>query len=428
MKRILVLSATGLLLFTVLAGCASTVGPKLLNNSYVDYNEAVRKVVSEEVLLNIVRRRYYEAPQFTTIASIVSQITNSMGVGVNASSQFNRGGGVANSEVYGVGVSGSASFSDSPTISIVPSSGEMVTKKLTQRIFYDTPQVLANVGYPYDLVFALTIKSAGNVQGPQFGIAKHFQPGTREYVELIRRIRSLIDKNQLIVGTVMLNDPYSDITYKPEQITIENQMTAVALGTGMGRFRSFDGGKTYYFSDQNYYSFLWIDEDARGSEDGRRVIELLNLKPNPLYRIWKVENCKVPGGGPDFNWQKNDPPAREFLNLWPRSFYAVLNFLAFSVQVPEEEVQDGRAFSIENYEQAVKDGLAVDLTQYLTIRWSKSRPSDAFVAIQHRGKWFYVDDRDADSKRVFNLVYDLYSIEIASSAPSAGPVLTLPVK
>jgi len=428
MKRNLMLLATGLLFFTALAGCAGTVGPKVIENSYVDYNEAVRKVVSEEVLLNIVRRRYCEAPQFSTIAGITAQITNSVDAGVNASSQFNRGGGVSNSEVYGVGVSGNASFSDSPTISIVPRSGETVTKKLTQRIFYDTPQYLANVGYPYDLVFALTIRSAGNVQGPEFGAAKDFQPGTREYVELIGRLRSLIEKNQLMAGTVMLNDPYSDILYKPEQITIDNQMTAVGLGTGMGRFRSFDGGKTYYFTDQHYYSFMWIDEDARASEDGRRVIELLNLTPDPVYRIWKVENNKVPGGGPDFNWQKNDPPPREYLNLWPRSFYSILNFLAFSVQVPEEEVKEGRAFSIETYEQAVKDGLAVDLAKYLTIRWSKSRPSDAFVAIQHRGKWFYIDDRDGDSKRVFNLVYDLYNIEIASMAESGGPALTLPLK
>ena len=50
-----------------------------------------------------------------------------------------------------------------------------------------------------------------------------------------------------------------------------------------------------------------------------------------------------------------------------------------------------------------------------------------FVAIEHRGKWFYIDDRDADSKRFFNAVYDLYNIEIASAAPSGGPVLTLPL-
>jgi hypothetical protein len=331
-----------------------------------------------------------------------------------------------NSNVYGVGATGAYSFSDSPTISIVPRAGQEVTKQLTQRIFYDTPAYLANAGYPYDLVLALTVEAAGNVRGPQFGIENYFRPGTRKYVELIQRIGSLIDKNQLIAGTIVLNDPYSDITYEKDKVTIGDQMTAVGLGPNKGRFRSFDGGKDYYFTDQNYYSFLWIDEKARDSGDGRRVIELLNLKPKPLRRLWKVEGSRTPIG-PDFSWQTNDPP-REILPLWPRSFYAVLNFLAFAVQVPEEDVKDNRAFSIETYKQAVKDGLAVDLTKYFTIHWSKSRPSNAFVAIHHRGKWFYIDDRDAKSKRFFNAVYDLYNIEMAQSPPSGGPLLTLPLK
>ncbi len=131
-------------------------------------------------------------------------------------------------------------------------------------------------------------------------------------------------------------------------------MAAVGLGTNKGRFRSFDGGKKYYFTDQNYYSFLWIDENARDSEDGRRVIELLNLKRKPLRRLWKVEGSKVVTG-PDYSWQTDDPP-REILPLWPRSFYSILNFLAFSVQVSEEDVQDGRAFPIETYKQRSPGG------------------------------------------------------------------------
>ena len=427
MKQVLIKGISGSLAVWMLAGCATTVGPKVLTNSQVEYNVAVQKVVMQEVLLNIVRRRYYEAPQFLTIASIVTQISNSRSAAINGSGQFNTGAG-PDTQNYGLGLNGAVSYSDSPAISLVPRADEQVTKQLTQRMFYDTPQVLANVGYPYDLVFALTVESAGNVHGPQFGIERNFRPGTREYVELVGRLRSLIDKNQLIAGTVMLNDPYSAIAYTPDKVSIQDQMTAVGLGTGMGRFRSFDGGKSYYFTDQNYYSFLWIDEAARDTEDGKRIIKLLNLTPDPLYRVWKVENCKVPGGGPDFNWQKNAPPTREYLNLWPRSFYSVLNYLAFSVQVPEEEEQEGRAFSLEAYEKAVADGLAVDLTKYFTVRWSKSRPKNAFVEIQHRGKWFYIDDRDADSKRFFNAVYDLFNITIAPPSQSPGPVLTLPLK
>jgi len=421
MRNVIMNLAVGLSVLSLLVGCATTVGPRVLTNSQVEYNKAVHQVVSEEVLLNIVRRRYYEAPQFLTIASIVSQVSNTRDASVNGSGQFNHGQGPN----YGAGVGAGVGYSDSPSISIVPRADEQITKQLTQRIFYDIPAQLANVGYPFDLVLALTVESVGNAHGPQFGIERNFRPGTKEYVELIQRIRSLIDKNQLLAGTILLNDPYNDITYTPDKVSIQDQMTAVGLGTGMGRFRSFDGGKTYYFTDQNYYSFLWINEEARDTEDGRRVIELLNVTREPLRRLWKVEGSHVPTG-PDYSWQTNNPP-RDILSLWPRSFYSVLNFLAFSVQVPEEEVAEGRAFSIEAYEKAVEEGVAVDLAKYLTVHWSASRPDNAFVAIEHRGKWFYIDDRDADSKRFFNAVYDLFNMAIAPSSGSAGPVLTLPL-
>jgi hypothetical protein len=94
MKRFLMLLAAELLVFCVLAGCARTIGPRVLIKSQTDFNNAVQKVVSEEVLLNIVRRRYYEAPQFVAIANITTQITNSVGAGVSGSGQFFRGGGV----------------------------------------------------------------------------------------------------------------------------------------------------------------------------------------------------------------------------------------------------------------------------------------------------------------------------------------------
>ncbi len=59
-------------MLTALAlGCADTRGPKLIVNSHLDYNRAVSQVLEEELLLNIVRRRYMEAPQFLLMQSPV---------------------------------------------------------------------------------------------------------------------------------------------------------------------------------------------------------------------------------------------------------------------------------------------------------------------------------------------------------------------
>jgi hypothetical protein len=110
-----------------------------------------------------------------------------------------------------------------------------------------------------------------------------------------------------------------------------------------------------------------------------------------------------------------------------RSFYSVMNFLAYGVKVPPEDEEDGRAFSKKHYDQAVQEGRTVDLADYFVVHWSAKRPEDAFVAVAHRGKWFYIDDRDYVTKRFFNAVYDLFNLEIAPSGGGGGPVLTLPV-
>jgi hypothetical protein len=165
---------------------------------------------------------------------------------------------------------------------------------------------MANAGYRFDFLLSLTAEGLASVRGPQTGVGTDFRPGDPEYLQLIESIGRLIDKGQLIVGTFSWNDPYSDISYSRDQITVENQITAIALGGGTGRFRSYDGGKTYYFTDKNNYPAMWIDPDARTSGDGKRVIELLNLQPTPLKRIWTFAPSRVVDGT-DFENLADDP-------------------------------------------------------------------------------------------------------------------------
>jgi hypothetical protein len=111
-----------------------------------------------------------------------------------------------------------------------------------------------------------------------------------------------------------------------------------------------------------------------------------------------------------------------------RSFYSVLNLLAFGINIPPEDEEEGRAFTKAFYEQAVREGRAVDISDKFVVYSSRERPANAFVAVKHRGSWFYVDDRDYRSKRFFNGVYDLFNMEIAPSGGGGGPILTVPVK
>ena len=56
----------------------------------------------------------------------------------------------------------------------------------------------------------------------------------------------------------------------------------------------------------------------------------------------------------------------------------------------------------------------------------KCRPKEAYVAVKYRGYWFYIDDRDQQSKVTFSLM--LVSTQIQQlGIRKGGPALTLPV-
>ena len=62
----------------------------------------------------------------------------------------------------------------------------------------------------------------------------------------------------------------------------------------------------------------------------------------------------------------------------------------------------------------------------MTIHSQKERPRNAYVAVQHRGWWFYIADDDQNSKTTFSLLNILFSLQAATGKGKA-PLLTLPV-
>jgi hypothetical protein len=54
-----------------------------------------------------------------------------------------------------------------------------------------------------------------------------------------------------------------------------------------------------------------------------------------------------------------------------------------------------------------------------------SQPQDAYVAVRYRNLWFWVDDRDLPSKRVFTFLRMFSSIAETGVTPQL-PLLTIP--
>jgi len=63
----------------------------------------------------------------------------------------------------------------------------------------------------------------------------------------------------------------------------------------------------------------------------------------------------------------------------------------------------------------------------MNVRASDERPVDAFAAVQYRNRWFWIDDRDLGSKRMFRFLLMFSSLAESGALPQ-GPLLTIPAR
>lgn len=89
------------------------------------------------------------------------------------------------------------------------------------------------------------------------------------------------------------------------------------------------------------------------------------------------------------------------------------------VLVPDQHVAEGR--TVANRTVADGDTLSRPL---LRVHSSESRPGDALVAVRSRDYWFYIDDRDIDSKNAFAFLMVIMQLT-AAQQESKGPTVTI---
>lgn len=84
------------------------------------------------------------------------------------------------------------------------------------------------------------------------------------------------------------------------------------------------------------------------------------------------------------------------------------------IDVPQDHVAEGRTFA--TFQQGD--------TPLLSILSSKDRPDTDFVSVNTRKYWYYIDDRDLNSKTSFGILQILLSLA-KDSNPSKGPLISI---
>lgn len=351
-----------LLATLAMTGCAS-IGPAAVTRDRFDYTSAVAESWKSQMLLNLVKFRYGDAPVFLDIGQIVAGYSFARGVTASASaSAFNNG--PARNAVTGIfGLSGQGTYNDSPTITYAPLAGERFARSMMMPI---PPSAILNViqaGFPLDAVFRLTVQSINGVDNRRVE-PEHVRPANPEFYVLLRDLRRI--------------QASGDIGVRVDRVDKEDRLSLV--------FRP--------------------NLPAAVESAGRDISKMLGL--DPASREFRVVYGAVPAHDKE-------------IALLTRSIREVLVDLSSRITVPEAHVAERRVGPTPGTDVG-PEGAVPPL---IRITHSTDQPGDAFVAVPYRGYWFSIDDRDLASKNVFSFIMFLFTF-VETGSKEAAPILTIP--
>ena len=341
-----------LLLLLFAAGCAS-LGPPSIARDRFDYTTAVADSWKRQMLLNIVKIRYGDAPIFLDVASIINQYsleTELRGtLGWSAPPYMDR------QEVGGTG-----RYYDRPTITYAPLTGERFARNLMTPVAPATVMSLVEGGYPIDYVFRLLVHSANGIRN-QFGGSARMRKADPEFYTLIEKLR----QNQSS-GTVSL------------------------------RVKKIEG--------QN--ALIFVFRRQAGEEVQANTGEIRRLLGLP------------PDGGEFRVVYGSVPTAPDEIALLTRSIIEVLSDISATIEVPAEHVAEKR---VPPTMEADGEGIRGTL---IRIRYTKEPPRDAFASVPYRDGWFWIDDRDYPSKKLFSFLMFVMTLT-ETGGKEGAPIVTI---
>jgi len=362
-RNTLILRAGALVGALVLAGCHS-MGPGTVARDRFDYSSSLGESWKRQTLLNIVKLRYLDPPIFVDVGQIVSgyslQTTASAGSALTWPSAGQAAGGIT------LGAQGQ--YTDRPTITYTPLTGNKFIKGLMTPLPPDSVFFTIQSGWPADGVLFATVAEMNGLknQGTSVNGITPPDPGFMRALQLMRKIQ--------LSGAVAMR--------------IQNEKNNGSQQTTILTFRS-------------------KDTSPETLADIHELRELLRLDPD-------AEEIKLVFG--------SNPTNNREVAMLTRSMLQQMATMASQVEVPKEDVSQGRAPA--GWESLTN---GVNAHRLVKICCSKDAPKDAFVAIPYRDNWFWIDDRDLKSKRTFTFMMLLFTLADTGEKDPL-PLITIPAQ
>ena len=151
-----------------------------------DYSAAIADSWKQQTLLNIVKLRYLDLPVFVDVSSIVAGYSLQAGVnvgGTNSSKNTVQGNFVT--------LGGQAIYTDRPTITYVPMTGDKFLHGLITPIDPKNIFFMLQSGYAADFVLGLTVESLNGVRNRSAtaGASREADPEFIRVLQLLREVQ-----------------------------------------------------------------------------------------------------------------------------------------------------------------------------------------------------------------------------------------------
>jgi len=337
--------------------CACTgIGPMTVPRDRFDYTAAISDSWKTQMLFNMVRIRYGDAPVFLDVTSVIGQYQ--VAGQINLAATANNSPWSSSQTLGAMG-----QYVDRPTITYTPIMGDKFARSLMAPIPPSAVLSLMQAGYPVDLVFRLLVQEINGVRNRFGGEARTQSADPRFY--------SLIDKMRRIQSVG---------------------------GIGM-RFRKTEKEETSVIVMRG-------ERDPAIEPLGLEVRNILGLDP-------RADQFSVIYG--------SIPKDDKEVAILTRSLLQVIVDMSADIEVPAAHVEEKRVNPTFAEEVG---GTGEKVGPLIRIRSSSGRPGDAFVSVPYRNSYFWIDDRDLMSKKIFSFLMFVFSL--METGEKAAPIVTVP--
>ena len=400
-------------------GC--TWGPRALTKSRTKYNQAVQVTANEQLLLNLVRLRYRDAPEFLTVEGITTQYRYDTTARLDADL-------IASGRDI-LGLTGELERRERPTISYSPPQDQLFHSRLMTPIDIDTLVQFCRSGWDWNRVLRLVCQNINGVDNATFagGPTPESKPEFEEFLYLCELLQTLRNQRAIEMAYDVKTEELST-EVAADTLKAEDLVTAAEQGLS---FRK-QGSQTVILTEERTQPVLRVapQEEVLHSLEMWEIARSLDLQPSRTsYDLVSAVQGQL---GPDSRMQASElteeatRSKRMQLNIETRSILEIMYFLSHTVQVPREHEASGLvtvtadlAGQPFNWQRLNGDLLQIYVASH--------RPPSAVISVRYRDYWFYIDDRDLESKATFSLLLQLYNLEIRSGGATRVPILALGV-